>query len=242
MIFNIPTTGDFDKFNTKKNLKNLEKVFLSLDKIKKKRVRSLSFPNKTNAGLPPKQIFQVFLQALVHRIVALAEGAVLAWNAENGLLAALSARSLVETVVMSFYVFHKTKELSEKEEYQKIIEVIVTNMSFFRNFEGKSRGKPPPSIAKLIDYFDKNYLGKKKEKYVRKQYEFLSQFVHPNWVGTQGLFAILIASENRFYFGPQNSVRPQVFAEIKLAFGLIQVFEDIVSDIEILISKIGKKI
>jgi hypothetical protein len=128
-----------------------------------------------------------YAEAIRYRTVALADGAAQNWNGGNILCAALCARAVVETVAQLFYVKNGVAVALKLEELSQI-DRIVEQGTFATRVEDLVKESPElkaQRISTWIDKLDREIPG------VRLHYNYLSDLVHPNYLGTFQFFASL---------------------------------------------------
>ena len=126
-----------------------------------------------------------YAEAIRYRTVALADGAAQNWNGGNILCAALCARATVETVAQLFYVKNGVAVALKVEELNKI-DRIVEQGTFATRVADLLKESPElkaQRISTWLDKLDRELPG------VRRHYNYLSDMVHPNYLGTFQFFA-----------------------------------------------------
>jgi hypothetical protein len=129
---------------------------------------------------------EVFQQAILHRLVALASGAVLDWNERNMLGSFLAARALVETVAVIADVAGTLPGLIAASDLQGIDRLIM-NRTFATRDEvilAESPESKAVNVLTLIDKLDATGLPG-----VREHYDRMSERCHPNAMGHHQLFS-----------------------------------------------------
>lgn len=120
--------------------------------------------------------------SLTWRMEELTRSALVLFESDCLVAAALVARGVMETTAATFYL-HKlvtgaidkgvTKELGDK------ITGFLTGSRIWQDLGGAI------NVLTMIDAVDKKLPG------YRKHYEFLCEYAHPNWTGTHGAYAII---------------------------------------------------
>ena len=85
------------------------------------------------------------------------------------------------------------------------------------------------SILTLFDRLDRELLKDRKAKHSRRQYEFLSEFAHPNWAGSVGLFAELNQDDFAYEFGIDLAKRDRLATTMIAGIGSIRIIENCVN-------------
>src|SRR5690625_7890922 len=88
----------------------------------------------------------------------------------------------METVALVFLLYKKLHQVNEEKKIGEIDEFLMNS-----TFGGRTEDSTltSPNILTAIDHTNKKY-----DKF-RQMYDSLSEFVHPNWFGTLGLYSIL---------------------------------------------------
>ena len=152
-----------------------------------KGLRRLFSPNPTREQIrsQPQLAFKVqhFVQCIVRRIIATVDGMNLGWNADNMVTAVTMARSLVETVAITYVVVQDIKVAQEEGDFSKIDRALTTAMLSSRHPTfAKVAAVAPSSIMKAIKRFDREFLSSQ-TPVMMDVYDFQCDFVHPNGVG-----------------------------------------------------------
>lgn len=175
----------------------------------------------------PKVVWKIetYAQGLTFRTVALAEGVCSLWNSENGLAAVILGRSLVETAGMAWSFWDDLKNATATGRLKNIDDVAMS-YTFSTRWPKFAEGIPPtPSIMNLIDRLDRTLFRDKKAKHVRKVYDDLSEFAHPNWIGTVGFFGDLDTQKYEMKFDPKGLMPERLLSDIIACAGSITIIE-----------------
>lgn len=167
----------------------------------------------------------VFQQTTLYRIVMLADGCAVMWNARNTLGSLLCARALFESVAM-VWDFDKQVERFCEEENLKGVDDLVMNRTFAtrlsRLYE-KAESTKSVNVLGFIDKFDGLIAG------AREHYDDLSEYCHPNSIGNHLMFSdldveseVVALSETRRF---ERGVFDHVFG-VFAALGLVELSLD----------------
>jgi len=128
---------------------------------------------------------ETFCEAMLYRIVALAEGAALCWNEENMLGAVLSARAIVETSAVLFDYEHQLVQMLRSNDLEAINAITMNRMFSSRDTEWvkESPDLQAVNVLTLIDKMDARLLPG-----ARGHYDRLSERCHPNSFGQHQMF------------------------------------------------------
>ena len=119
-------------------------------------------------------------EALFHRSVELLESAVESLKGDHLVSASLLARAYQETLSILFYINRKCKSAITNKDPSTLDSHLMRVLSGTRR-DDKFRN--PISVMTAIDLVEKEI-----PKF-RDMYEELSEYSHPNWHGTSGLFS-----------------------------------------------------
>jgi hypothetical protein len=132
-----------------------------------------------------------YQHGLLHRIVALMDGAAVAWNNRCTLSAILSARALMETIAVMADFEDRVAGLLSKEDLGGLD--AFAQQGTFANRDPKWIDEFPESkavnVLTHVDKFDKRAPG------FRGHYDILSERCHPNSLGHNFMFSTLDRSD-----------------------------------------------
>jgi hypothetical protein len=171
---------------------------------------------------------------LLHRVVAVMDGAAVAWNNRCTLSAMLSARALMETLaVMAVYVDRAEGSFAAKE--LGALDALAQQGTFSsRDPEWLMEAPETKAVNVLtyIDKFDKRAAG------FRGHYDILSERCHPNSLGHNFMFSKLDRSDGsvRFFDEREPERNGQMLLAALAAFPLV---ESIMNRLDDLIPKIS---
>lgn len=161
--------------NIKKDVPHLESLFQKIEEFSK-RLESARKKTVAVAGNPltPKIVwkYQMYEQFIIHRSCDLIEASLDAWRKRKPTIAFLATRGLIETAAMFFYVIKQLENLLEEKDFQKIDHLIMESI-FSTRLENYLPHKSK-NILTIIDKVDKDSKG------IRKTYDSLCEFAHPN--------------------------------------------------------------
>ena len=126
-----------------------------------------------------------FQQAVLYRVVMLASGCALNWNAGNVLCSYLAARALIETAVI-FLTIEPELELYIQKEDLGAIDSILMNRIFSTRNEQLIQDYPASKAVNILTLIDK--LDQHGFHGLRQHYDFLSEICHPNASGQSHFF------------------------------------------------------
>jgi len=143
------------------------------------------------------------------------------------------ARSLFETAAVIRLMRDACKEAVKTKSVEnmdkKVMELLFSaRHKFFAEREGAHRAE---GIGKMIDQMESSLYGETKGK-LRDSYGFLSEAVHPNFLGTIGLYTDHDYDVPHIHYGITKEKREMVFSQVHLALGMIWLAELSIADIE----------
>jgi len=159
-----------------------EQFNLALEQLANRRCEHIQVEGKKIASK-----VATYAEAMLHRTVALADGAAQNWNGGNTLCAALCARAVVETVAQLFYVKNGVSVALKAQELSHI-DRIVEQGTFATRLDDHLKESPELKAQRITTWLDKL---ERELPGVRRYYNYLSDVVHPSYVGTFQLFASL---------------------------------------------------
>jgi hypothetical protein len=138
----------------------------------------------------------IYHHALLHRIVALMDGAAVAWNRKCTLSAMLSARALMETITLIAELERRIVYLLTREDLGGLDAIAQNGIFASRDPEWIAQFPESKAINILtcIEKFDRTIPG------FKGQYERLSERCHPNSLGHNFMFSVLDRSSGTVAF------------------------------------------
>ncbi|MDB5579757.1 MAG: hypothetical protein JWR80_4933, partial [Bradyrhizobium sp.] len=158
--------------------------------------------------------FATYQHALLHRVIALMDGAAVAWNNRCTLSAILSARALMETIAAISH-FERAIGVLMKDEDLGGLDAYATRGSFAsRNPEWLKEFPDTTAInaQTYVDKFDSRAPG------FKGHYDILSERAHPNSLGHNFMFSKLDRAVGSVSYSDERE--PERNAQMVLA-GLI---------------------
>jgi hypothetical protein len=144
--------------------------------------REVDGPAISLSKLPFKA--ECYRESLAWRMADLSRGAFSSFQ-NNRLASAIAlTRSAMETATSSWCLSKKIKEAIDNKSLNDINDYLIKGLVGWRL--KPEDGHPIPDAHQVLKFIDK--MDKEIPEF-RKQYELLSEYAHPNWSGTHGLFA-----------------------------------------------------
>jgi hypothetical protein len=131
----------------------------------------------------------VLQQALLYRIVELAEGCTKAWNAGNVLCSGLAARALFETVGLTLDFEAELEGHYKADDFEAMNR--LANSQTFASREKEYLKENPDFKAKRVGTYIRQLEKRTGLMWAPKHYETLSEWCHPNGLGHYFAFATL---------------------------------------------------
>jgi hypothetical protein len=159
--------------------KNLDDARANLSAYKQ--LRKIRIKPAINS-LVNKPIFELeyFKESVLYRSIELAEASFTLLDGGNYLGAITTVRSLQETSSVMWYINALCQYAVANKELTHFTKQMHRLIVGWKN---EDDFPDPPNVLTLIDKVDKTISG------YRKYYDILSEYAHPNWHGTMGLFA-----------------------------------------------------
>lgn len=125
-----------------------------------------------------------FIEAILYRLVSLAQGAASSWNSGNALPAFLCSRAAVETCALLFDFQERLKALLLNQDLGGIDSLVMNRLFASRDKDwlAESPQLAAVNILTFVDKLDKKIPG------VRQHYDRLSERCHPNSFGHHQLY------------------------------------------------------
>lgn len=171
-----------------RNLDDARANLRACEQLRKVRIKPAS------NSLVNKPIFELeyFKESVLYRFIDLAEATYILLDVGNYLGAITTVRSLQETSSVMWYI----NELCQYAIANKELTHFTKRMhSLIVGWKNDDEFPNPPNVLTLIDKVDKTISG------YRKHYDILSEYAHPNWHGTMGLFAKTGGKKLKVEFG-----------------------------------------
>ena len=190
--------------------------------IKLRNLRRQEIPAFDDQTILPKVCWKIecYLQGIICRTVSLCDAGKCCWNASNLLGATIIGRAVIETAAVSFCFCHEI-DSGVQAKSLSAIDNAVMNVTFASKHSSlKDIMRDVPSVMSSIDRLDKFLFGRDKQNHaVRNVYEFASEFAHPNWVGTVGLFGRIDKDKYTQYFSDDDTIANRVAAYVVMGLG-----------------------
>jgi len=181
------------------------------------------------AGRRLLQLFDVWRQVSLRRIVDLAESADVLFHQGRLLPANTLTRSTVETVAVQFAVWKKLDSLTDVLNADAIHELLMS-VVFGRRDKGGDWPNKSMQVLTAIDHLEKQFPG------FRGEYERLCEYAHPGLAGGYGMYVRTEGQKFKTYFG-QNplglEMDPWGRAELHAALMVAVVFNEFLSMIRL---------
>ena len=175
------------------NNNNLSKLELLVNNIRETLVSSVeasSFPSNT---MIPFKTFSL-RESLLHRISDLGSTAYNLFYEQNALSGIIITRSILETVSILYLLTDKIEKRIESEDLELFDKYLTRLILGSKN---KSSDFEAINVLSGIDSWTI------KEKGIRKMYNDLSEFAHPNWWGNLAIMGKIDRNNYKLDFGKE---------------------------------------
>lgn len=125
-------------------------------------------------------------EALLWRVVELADGVMLSLNTGHSLGAVILARAAVECAAVHHQLnrtIKAAKKIGANEADNAIMRLLMGKRSFSTGDPVKDAQVQMTNVKTCLTHLDNQFSG------VSQQYDYLCEYAHPNWAGTAGLFS-----------------------------------------------------
>jgi hypothetical protein len=141
-----------------------------------------------------------YQHALLHRIIDLADGVALTFNAKSTLSAMLSARAIMETVAVFTELETRVASLLAKEDLGGL-DGLAQHGLFASRDEEWIKEFPETKATNVLTYINK--FDKRAEGF-RGHYDRLSERCHPNSLGHRSMFSTLDRTEGSIKYSDER--------------------------------------
>jgi predicted transcriptional regulator len=138
--------------------------------------------------------FEYYKEAILYRIIELAEATIILLDSGNYLGAVTIARSLQETTAMMWYMHEECAKAVESKNLKNFA-TTMKKLMLGCKVDNEELLPDPVHVNVALRMVDKTL-----PSYFRC-YEILCGYAHPNWSGTMGLFADAGGEELKVEFG-----------------------------------------
>jgi hypothetical protein len=169
-----------------KDAELVETINSTLTRLKDRRLKELTV---SGPFLKSKLAWKVagYQQAVLYRVVMLANGCALNWNANNTLCSILAARALMETVALLLDFEIQLQRLCNGSDFGGIDDLVNNRTFATRDAEWISQA-PETKATNAVTFIDKL---ERLLPDARRYYDMLSEWCHPNSLGHYMFFATL---------------------------------------------------
>jgi hypothetical protein len=196
-----PTNLIWDERLTEDDKEIVREFNISLDRLSSLRAVEISVSGKFAHSQIAGHL-ATYQQLLLHRLVALMDGAAIAWNNRCTLSAMLSARALMETLAVIAELVRKVGRLIEEKNLIGLYDLACNGIFASRDEDWLKmfQGNKATNAQTYIDKLDKLLEGAGAAGF-RRTYDGLSECCHPNSMGHSLMFSELdLADETVRFF------------------------------------------
>jgi hypothetical protein len=139
------------------------------------------------------QIYEVWRQANLRRIVDLADAAIFMFEQGRLVLACTLTRSVFETVGIQYYIHKKLLEYTEQSDPGSLYKLLLS--AVFGRRDDSDWPETAIQVLTAIDHMDREF------KLLRAEYDHLCEYAHPNLKGGFGSYVRQVGVELETHFG-----------------------------------------
>lgn len=140
-----------------------------------------------------------FREVLIHRFSDIADVALELYENRKLVPAFIATRAVVETSAMIYWLYRKSEEFLEKGDEDSFDEFLMKGMLGSKDGTTKYESY---NILTAVDRLDKEYEG------LRKMYDTLCEFTHPNWSGVMAAYSKIEKEKTHSILAKNIPVRP----------------------------------
>ncbi|MGI9836076.1 hypothetical protein ACJPQX_22855, partial [Vibrio vulnificus] len=175
-----------------------------------------------------------FRETLYHRVVDLAESALLLAKANQVVSSAIIGRAIMETAAALFTLSVKCERFYENNiTIEQLDSYLMKSMFGSKESELKYS---PFNIQNAVDEISRRYSG------FRKIYDQTCEIVHPSWPGVQGAYSSLDSEKHILFLGKQYSSLSYRDSWLPIVLGLelfVSIYNDYFEPIKNVIHKLN---
>lgn len=174
-----------------------------------------------------------YQHALLHRIVALMDGAAVEWNNRCTLSCMLSARALMETFAVMAEMEQRVERLLTGEDLGGL-DALAQNGVFATRDPQWIKDNPETQAVSVLTYIDK--FDKRLEGF-RRHYDMLSERCHPNSLGHNFMFAELDSTDGTVRYcderdpGPNGTMIFATLITMQLVESMMRRLDDLIEKV-----------
>ncbi|MCW2246205.1 hypothetical protein M2352_001796 [Azospirillum fermentarium] len=188
--------------------------------------------------ITPKTVFNIraFIQSCAYRIHTLSNGSTSMWNNGNAISSITLSRAVLETVVTFYDFYHNLSQLEAKMDRAGIKELVLKRMNAIRIEEWVKQFEEYKSVnvITMIGRMNKEYPG------ISDNYEKLSEFSHPNCLGTLMAFGKLDTNNGLWSFDRNNQNSEKTFDVVYSGLHTIGFFIISLNELENMMPRISE--
>ncbi len=177
------------------------------------------------------------IAALLHRIVALCDGAALSMNAKSPLGSALAVRALIETLAVLGFVREQLQKAVADRNIHEIDRLAFTWLMATRDPSRLSEF-PAAKAMNIVTVLEKLAKTSELQKMAKEQYEILSEICHPNSAGGFFMFGDLDRANGTVTFSSEQNAALNVEV-LHCALMLVMFVEEWIGDVRVLIPEVA---
>jgi hypothetical protein len=171
-----------------------------------------------------------FREFLIHRMSDIADVTVDLYENNRIVPAFIMTRSLIETTALLSQLHRKSCEFLETADEEAYDEFLMKGIGS----KDKSTEIDSQNILTAMNRLDSEFEG------LRKMYDTLCEFTHPNWSGSMGSYSKLHAGKYTLHLGKEHANPPLAFGLVPLIAGFV-IFQDHYNELSTVLKAINDK-
>lgn len=199
----------------------LEEAIESLSMWKKSLKDELLPPSKYIAYKPTYEA-NYYREIVIYRFIELSEAAYELYKLNHLIASIVVSRSAQETIAVFWYLNEKLKYVIEHNELSHFTEIMRRLML---GWTEDPKFPNRVNAITMIDSVDKGLDGT-----FRKQYDYLSEYAHPNYCGTMCVYAETHKKAHKVTFGKykrsEHVLKSHIETSLKINIGLLDYVQE----------------
>jgi hypothetical protein len=177
----------------------------------------------------------VLQQALLYRTIELGGGCAKMWNYGNVLCSVLAARALLETIAVTLDFEVKLQEHCKTRNFQTL-DQLITSHTFATRDAGFLAEAPELAAKNVLTYIDRL---ERKMPLIRKHYESLSEWCHPNSNGHYFTFGSLNRETGSVRFSKRKLLGKGLLDHVLAVYVMVGLIENAMDRLDVMILDIS---
>jgi hypothetical protein len=141
-------------------------------------------------------------ELLLHRVSDIADVAIELYESGRAVPALILTRALVKTTAMVYRLFQKSREFMIQPDDKSYDDFLIKGLLGSKNERTKVESY---NVLTAVNHLDRKFNG------LRKMYDTLCEFTHPNWCGVMGSYSMIDEEQYVLYLGKNAAHLPLQF-------------------------------